>query len=76
MRREGTNPRVGRRWKIAILAVIVLLGAFFVLMMAVRPNGSSPWLWAFALTIYAPFVLIGAAVLKYLVLLARRARRG
>jgi hypothetical protein len=43
-------------------------------MIAVHPYGSSPWLWAFALTVYMPFVLVGAAVFKYLVLLWRSAR--
>jgi hypothetical protein len=75
MLRGKKDERVGQRWKRGILAIIFLSGAFFVTMIAVHPFGSSPWLWAFALTVYMPFVLVGAGVLKFLILLGKRALR-
>ena len=54
---------------------IVVLGVIFAAMILVRPFGSPGWLWGFALLLYMPFVLVGAAVLKYLVLLTGRLRR-
>jgi hypothetical protein len=70
------SEAVGRKWWIGISAVLVALGAFFTSMIFLRPLGSSGWLWGFALLLYMPFVLIGAAILKYLVIAARRLRHG
>jgi uncharacterized membrane protein len=66
------SRKVGLKWVYGILAVILILGVFFAAMIAVRPYGTSGWVWAAALTVYVPFVFVGAGTLKYLVLLAQR----
>jgi hypothetical protein len=66
------SKEVRRTWTYGVLAAILVIGCFFATMIAVRPYGSSGWMWAAALTIYVPFVLVGASVLRYLLLIARR----
>ena len=72
MIRLDRNPSHGKAWRRAILAAIALLAVFFSVMIVIRPFGSSGWLWAFALLLYVPFVLAGAAVLKYVILSAQQ----
>ncbi len=68
------SERIGQKWKRGILAVILVIGAALAAMIAFHPFGS-PWLWGFAFVLYIPFVLVGAAMLKYMVLLTQRLRR-
>jgi hypothetical protein len=70
------SDSVGRKWLLGVGAVLVVLGVFFAAMILVRPFGSPGWLWGFALLLYMPFVLVGAAIPKYVVLITGRLRRG
>jgi hypothetical protein len=70
--RRARSREVGLKWRYGILAAILILGIFFAAMIAVRPYGSSGWLWAVALTVYIPFIMVGAAILKYLLLMVQR----
>jgi len=57
------------------LAIIVVLGAVFASLAFIHPFGSPPWLWGFALLFYMPFVLLGAALVKFAVIQVRRFHR-
>ena len=67
------SEAIGRKWKRGILAAIVIFGALIVTMANVQRDVA--WAWYFLLLLYIPAILIGAATLKYLVLLVQRARR-
>ena len=70
------NEAVGRKWRLGISVAIVTLGALFVILILAPPPGSTGWVWGFALLLYVPFVLVGAAMLKYMILIGQRIRRG
>ncbi len=68
------NDAIDRKWTRGIAAAILLLGLLLSAMIVVRPYGSPGWVWAFALLVYMPFVLVGTALFKWIVLLVRRRR--
>ena len=69
------SEAVGRKWRFGISVAIVMLGALFVILTFAPPPGSTGWVWGFALLLYIPFVLVGAAMLKYMILIGQRIRR-
>ena len=66
------SEAIGRKWRIGILTVIGVAGALFLTFAFAPPAGSTGWLWGFALLFYIPFVLVGAGVLKWVVLVGQR----
>ena len=68
------SEAVGRKWRPGILMAIATLGALFVILTFAPPLGSSGWVWGFALLLYIPFVLVGAAMLKYAIPIGQRIR--
>ena len=66
------SEKVGRKWRLGILAAIMGLGAVFATMMFVQPAHSVTW--AVLLVLYVPVVLIVAALLKWAVITARGLR--
>jgi len=75
MLRSPHSHAVGQKWRIGISVAILALGGLFATLAISPPAGSTGWVWGFALLIYIPFVLAGAAILKYVVLVIRRAWR-
>ncbi|MFL5297370.1 MAG: hypothetical protein ACJ798_13395 [Phenylobacterium sp.] len=67
------SEAVARKWKLGILAAIVVFGALIIAMAFVQRDLA--WAWALLLLLYIPAILIAAAVLKYFVILAKRAFR-
>jgi hypothetical protein len=75
MRRSPQSHAVGQKWRIGIAVAIIALGGLFLTLAIAPPTGSTGWVWGFALLIYIPIVLFGAAMLKYVVLIVRHAWR-